>query len=91
MGEKDEDLVDLAFDCGGSGWTSSDQLPESASRDAAGGAAADDPKRCLKVLCMVRFANPSRTCAAPAAGKWSCARWQSLALYPCNSIFTTAT
>jgi len=23
---------------------------------------------CLKVLCMVRFANPSRTCAAPAAG-----------------------
>ena len=47
-----------------------------------------DPKRCLKVLCMVRFANPSRDVRCAGGREVVLRSMQGLALYPCNSIFT---
>ena len=47
-----------------------------------------DPKYCLKVLCMVRFANPSRDIRCAGGREVVLRSLQPLVLYPCNSIFT---
>ena len=89
MGEKDEDLVDLAFELRRLGVTS---IPINFLNPRPGTPLGDqplqDPKRCLKVLCMVRFANPSRDVRCAGGREVVLRSMQALALYPCNSIFT---
>jgi biotin synthase len=89
MGEKDEDLVDLAFELRRLGVTS---IPINFLNPRPGTPLGDqplqDPKRCLKVLCMVRFANPSRDVRCAGGREVVLRSMQPLALYPCNSIFT---
>ena len=53
-----------------------------------GGQEKQDPKKCLKVLCMVRFVNPSRDIRCAGGREVVLKSLQPLVLYPCNSIFT---
>jgi biotin synthase len=89
MGEGDGDLVDLAFELRRLGVTS---IPINFLNPRPGTPLGDqplqDPKRCLKVLCMVRFANPSRDVRCAGGREVVLRSMQALALYPCNSIFT---
>jgi biotin synthase len=89
MGEKDEDLVELAFEVRRLGVTS---IPINFLDPRPGTPLAEqpkqDPKKCLKVLCMVRFVNPSRDIRCAGGREVVLKSLQPLALYPCNSIFT---
>ncbi len=89
MGEKDEDLVDLAFELRRLGVTS---IPINLLNARPGTPLEKqplpDPKYCLKVLCMVRFANPSRDIRCAGGREVVLRSLQPLVLYPCNSIFT---
>ena len=89
MGEKDEDLVELAFELRRLGVTSIpinflDPRPGTPLGDQA----RQDPKKCLKVLCMVRLVNPSRDIRCAGGREVVLRSLQPLVLYPCNSIFT---
>jgi biotin synthase len=89
MGETDEDLVDLAFELRRLGVTS---IPINFLDPRPGtplaGRPLQDPKRCLKVLCMVRFVNPARDVRCAGGREVNLRSLQPLVLYPCNSIFT---
>ncbi len=89
MGEKDEDVVDLALELRQLGVTS---IPVNFLNPRPGtplGALPlQDPKRCLRVLCMVRFVNPSRDIRCAGGREVNLRSLQPLLLYPCNSIFT---
>lgn len=89
MGEADEDLVELAFAVRRLGVTS---IPINFLDPRPGTPLAaqpkQDPRRCLKVLCMVRFVNPSRDVRCAGGREAVLGSMQALALYPCNSIFT---
>jgi len=89
MGENDEDLVDLAFELRRLGVTS---IPINLLNARPGTPLEKqpmpDPKYCLKVLCMVRFANPSRDIRCAGGREVVLRSLQPLVLYPCNSIFT---
>lgn len=89
MGEGDEDLVEMAFELRRLGVTS---IPINFLNPRPGTPMAklplQDPKRCLKVLCMVRFVNPSRDIRAAGGREVNLRSLQPLVLYPCNSIFT---
>ena len=47
-----------------------------------------DPRKCLKVLCMVRLVNPPRDIRCAGGREVVLGTLQPLVLYPCNSIFT---
>jgi len=88
MGETDEDIIDLAFAVRELGI---DSVPVNFLHAIDGTPFSDyrhlTPTKCLKVLCLFRFLNP--TCDLRAAGGREvnlCAD-QALALYPANSIF----
>ncbi len=89
MGEGDEDLVDLAFELRRLGVTS---IPINFLDPRPGtplaGRPLQEPKRCLKVLCMARFVNPSRDIRCAGGREVNLRSLQPLVLYPCNSIFT---
>jgi biotin synthase len=89
MGEADEDVVDLALELRRLGVTS---IPVNFLDPRPGtplaGRGLQDPKRCLKVLCMVRFANPTRDLRCAGGRELNLRSLQPLVLYPCNSIFT---
>jgi biotin synthase len=89
MGEKDEDLVDLAFELRRLGVTS---IPINLLNARPGTPLEKqpmpDPKYCLKVLCMARFVNPSRDIRCAGGREVVLRSLQPLVLYPCNSIFT---
>jgi biotin synthase len=89
MGESDEDVVDLALELRRLGVTS---IPVNFLDPRPGtplaGRPLQDPKRCLKVLSMVRFANPSRDLRCAGGREVNLRTLQPLLLYPCNSIFT---
>ena len=89
MGEQDEDLVELAFELRRLGVTS---IPINFLDPRPGTPLAQqpmqDPKKCLKVLCMVRFVNPSRDIRCAGGREVVLRSLQPLVLYPCNSIFT---
>ncbi|HXX93689.1 MAG TPA: biotin synthase BioB [Planctomycetota bacterium] len=89
MGEGDVDLVDLAFELRRLGVTS---IPINLLNARPGtpleGQPMPDPKYCLKVLCMVRFVNPSRDLRCAGGREVVLRSLQPLVLYPCNSIFT---
>lgn len=89
MGEADEDVVDLAFDLRRLGVTS---IPVNFLNPRPGtplgSLPLQDPKRCLRVLCMVRFVNPSRDIRCAGGREVNLRSLQPMLLYPCNSIFT---
>jgi len=45
------------------------------------------PMKCLKVLCLFRFLNPTSEIRAAGGREVNLRSLQSLALYPANSIF----
>ena len=89
MGETDEDLVELAFELRRHGVTS---IPINFLDPRPGtpmaGRPRVEPRRGLKVLCMVRFVNPSRDIRCAGGREVTFRSLQPLVLYPCNSIFT---
>ncbi len=89
MGETDEDLVDMALTLRRLEVTS---IPinflNPRPGTPLGSQPVQDPRRCLKVLCMVRFANPSRDIRVAGGREVNLRSMQVMALYPCNSIFT---
>jgi biotin synthase len=89
LGETDEDLVDLMFELRRLGVTS---IPINFLDPRPGtplaGRELQDPRRCLKVLSMTRFVNPSRDIRCAGGREVNLRSLQALVLYPCNSIFT---
>ncbi len=88
MGERDEDLVDLAFALRE---LKPDSIPLNTLHPASGTPLEHchelTPSRCLKVLCLFRFLHP-RTELRIAGGREHNLRWlQPLALYPADSVF----
>jgi biotin synthase len=88
MGESDEDVVDLALSLRDLGV---DSLPVNFLHPIDGtpleGVNFIDPVRALKALCVFRFTNPSAEIRAAGGRERNLGQWQSLALYPANSIF----
>ncbi len=88
MGESDEDVVDLAFSLRDLGV---DSLPVNFLHPIDGtpleGVNFIDPVRALKALCVFRFTNPTAEIRAAGGRERNLREWQSLALYPANSIF----
>jgi biotin synthase len=89
MGESDEDLVDLAFSVRE---LEVDSIPVNFLDPRPGTPFADlprpEPRRCLRILCLFRFANPSRDIRVAGGREVNLRALQPLALYPCNSLFT---
>ena len=88
MGEEDDDLIELALALRA---LKVDSLPVNflipiggtpleARRDLS-------PTHCLKALCMFRFANPEAEVRVAGGRELNLGWFQSLALYPANSIF----
>jgi biotin synthase len=88
MGETDEDVVDLAFALRD---LEVDSLPVNFLHPIEGTPLEQanflDPVRALKALCMFRFTNPAAEIRAAGGRERNLREWQSLALYPANSIF----
>jgi biotin synthase len=89
MGEGDEDLVDLAFTLRRLGVTS---IPinflDPRPGTPLGNRPLQDPRRCLKLLSMMRLVNPRSDLRCAGGREVTLRSLQALALYPCNSIFT---
>lgn len=88
MGERDEDLVDLAFALRE---LRPDSIPLNSLHPAEGTPLEQcrdlTPMRCLKVLCLFRFLHP-RTELRVAGGREHNLRWlQPMALFPADSVF----
>jgi len=88
MGESDEDLVDLAFAlC----QLHVDSLPVNFLHPIAGTPFAArrglTPGRCLKALCLFRFANPEAEVRVAGGREVNLGWFQALALWPANSLF----
>ncbi len=88
MGEGDEDLVELAFALRE---LEVDSLPVNFLHPIDGtpfeGLNFLDPVRALRALCLFRFTNPRTEIRAAGGREHNLGNWQSLALYPANSIF----
>lgn len=88
MGEGDDDVVDLALALRE---LEVDSLPVNLLHPIEGtpleGVNFLDPVRALKALCLFRFANPRTEIRAAGGRERNLGEWQSLALYPANSIF----
>ena len=88
MGERDEDVVDLALELRNLGV---DSLPVNFLHPIDGtpleGVNFLDPLRALKALCVFRFTNPTAEIRAAGGRERNLGEWQALALYPANSIF----
>jgi biotin synthase len=89
MGEDDEDVVELLFALRELGV---DSIPINFLNPRPGtpmsGRPLQDPKRCLKILCLARFVHPAKDIRAAGGREVNLRALQPLALYPCNSIFT---
>ncbi|MGH7821729.1 MAG: biotin synthase BioB [Candidatus Binatia bacterium] len=88
MGEADDDVVDLAFALRE---LEVDSLPVNFLHPIDGtpleGAGFLDPVKALKALCLFRFTNPAADIRAAGGRERNLGAWQSLVLYPANSIF----
>jgi len=88
MGENDDDVVDLALALRD---LEVESLPVNLLHPIDGTplGSADflDPVRALKALCLFRFTNPRADLRAAGGRERNLGEWQSLALYPANSIF----
>jgi biotin synthase len=90
MGEQDEDIVEMAFNARRIGATS---IPVNFLDPRPGtpfaGLAPPSPQKCLLVLSLFRFVNPSRDIRVAGGREKNLRSMQALALWPCNSIFTS--
>ncbi|HLG41959.1 MAG TPA: biotin synthase BioB [Planctomycetota bacterium] len=89
MGETDEDLVDLAFALRD---LDVDSIPVNFLNPVPGTPMEAqrnlNPLRCLRILALVRFANPSKDIRAAGGREVSLGEHQAAALRVANSIFT---
>jgi len=90
MGERDEDIVEMAFNARRIGATS---IPVNFLDPRPGTPfsklAPPSPQKCLLVLSLFRFVNPSRDIRVAGGREKNLRSMQALALWPCNSIFTS--
>jgi biotin synthase len=88
MGETDEDLVDLAFALRR---LAVDALPVNFLHPVEGtplaGVRELTPGRCLKALCLFRFANPAAEVRVAGGWEYNFGWFQPLAFFVANSIF----
>jgi len=88
MGETDADLVDLAFALRR---LQVDALPVNFLHPIEGTPLAGrrdlDPGRCLKALCLFRFANPAAEIRVAGGWEYNFGWFQPLAFFVANSIF----
>ena len=88
MGETDEDILDLAFAVRA---LKVDSIPINFLHPIKGTPMETfqflTPMRCLKVLCLFRFLNPTSEIRAAGGREVNLRSVQALVLYPANSIF----
>ncbi|HEX5645478.1 MAG TPA: biotin synthase BioB [Nitrospira sp.] len=88
MGERDDDLVDLAMALRD---VKPDSIPLNMLNPVAGTPLeqADHltPQRCLKVLCLFRFLHPRTELRIAGGREYNLRSLQPLALYPADSLF----
>jgi biotin synthase len=88
MGETDEDILDLGYALRE---LAVDSLPVNFLHPVPGTPLAAQraltPLKCLKVLCLFRFLNPTSDIRAAGGREINLRSLQALALYPANSIF----
>ena len=88
MGETDDDVVDVALSLRE---LRVDSLPVNFLIPIGGTPLAErrdlSPGRCLKALCVFRFANPEAEVRVAGGRELNLGWFQSLALFPANSIF----
>lgn len=88
MGERDEDLIELAMALRD---VKPDSVPLNTFRPSAGtpfeNADYLTPQRCLKVLCLFRFLHPRTELRVAGGREHNLRSLQPLALYPANSLF----
>ncbi|MDH5669458.1 MAG: biotin synthase BioB [Nitrospira sp.] len=88
MGERDEDLIDLAMALRD---VKPDSVPLNTFRPSAGTPFENidqlTPQRCLKVLCLFRFLHPRTELRVAGGREHNLRSLQPLALYPANSLF----
>ncbi len=88
MGEKAEDVIDLALSLRE---LDVDSIPVNFLHPIPGTPLENrddlNPQYCLKVLCLFRFLNPSKEIRVAGGRERSLRSLQPLALYPANSIF----
>ncbi len=90
MGERDEDVVDLAFALRD---LEVESIPVNFLHPIDGtplaGTWSLNPRYCLKVLCMFRFVNPSREIRIGGGRELHLGALQPMGLYPANSLFVS--
>ena len=88
MGETDDDIIDVAFELRG---LKAASIPINFLVPIEGNPVYDfdqlTPQRCLRILCLFRFANPSAEIRVAGGREGHLREMQSLALYPANSLF----
>ncbi len=88
MGERDEDIVDLAFALRD---VKPDSIPLNTLHPVPGTPMAEtqalSPQRCLKVLCLFRFLHPRTEIRVAGGREFNLRTLQPLALYPADSLF----
>ncbi len=88
MGESDSDAVSVAFALRG---LDADSIPVNFLNPIAGTPMAGQndltPRRCLKLLAMVRFINPTKEIRMAGGREVNLRTLQPLGLYPANSLF----
>ena len=88
MGETDEDILDLAFACRAQRM---DSIPVNFLHPIKGtpmeAVKCLTPMKCLKILCLFRFLNPSSEIRAAGGREVNLRSLQPLAFYAANSIF----
>jgi biotin synthase len=88
MGETDDDIIDLAISLRELGV---DSIPLNFLHPIDGtpfaGVHTLTPQRCLKILCLFRFVNPSKELRVGGGRELNLGPLQPLSLYPANSIF----
>jgi len=88
MGEADADLVQMAFELRELG---AESIPLNFLNPIDGtplaGKSDLNPRYCLKALCLMRFANPTREVRIAGGRELHLGSLQAMGLYPANSIF----
>jgi biotin synthase len=90
MGERDDDVVDVALELGEIGVES---IPVNFLHAIDGtplqGTHTLNPRYCLKVLCLMRLANPSTEIRIAGGREVNLRSLQPMGLYPANSLFVS--
>lgn len=90
MGETDEDMVDVALELGEIGVAS---IPVNFLHAIPGTPLENthrlNPRYCLKVLCLMRLANPATEIRIAGGREVNLRSLQAMGLYPANSLFVS--